>query len=73
LIWHTGNDTAGGFASIFDRFPKDALTVIATTNNTGVTGSKATLLVERKVQTFPADAMRKVVGQVERLYFGWNP
>lgn len=73
LIWHTGNDGAGGFASIFDRFPEDALTVIAMTNNTGLTGSKATLLVEGKIQTFPANAMRKAVEQVERLYFGREP
>lgn len=59
LIWHTGNDSGGGFAAIFDRFPEDALTVVAMTNNTGVTASTATLLIEGKVQTFPANAMRK--------------
>lgn len=73
LVWHTGNDSDAGFASIFDRFPDDQLTVIAMTNNTGVTGSTATLLVEGKVQTFPANGMRKVVEEVERLYFGTAP
>jgi len=73
LVWHTGNDADAGFASIFDRFPEEQLTVVAMTNNTGVTGSTATLLVEGKVQTFPANAMRKVVEEVERLYFGNAP
>lgn len=73
LIWHTGNDSGGGFAAIFDRFPEDALTVVAMTNNTGVTVSTATLLIEGKVQTFPANATRKAVEEVERLYFGREP
>ncbi|HEX5282191.1 MAG TPA: serine hydrolase domain-containing protein [Micropepsaceae bacterium] len=73
LIWHTGNDAGAGFAAIFDRFPEDALTVVAMTNNTGITGSTATLLIEGKVQTFPANATRKAVEEVERLYFGREP
>ena len=73
LIWHTGNDEPAGFAAIFDRFPEEQLTVIAMTNNTGVTGSTATLLIEGKMQTFPANAMRKAVEEVERLYFGRDP
>ena len=73
LIWHTGNDGPAGFAAIFDRFPEEQLTVIAMTNNTGVTGSTASLLIEGKMQTFPANAMRKAVEEVERLYFGRDP
>ncbi|MDE2477029.1 MAG: beta-lactamase family protein [Alphaproteobacteria bacterium] len=72
LIWHTGN-SPDGFASIFDRFPDDELTVVAMTNAESPTHSKATLLIEGKVQTFPANAMRKAVEQVERLYFGREP
>lgn len=73
LIWHTGNDPFAGFASIFDRFPDDELTVVAMTNADSPTGSTATLLIEGKVQTFPANAMRKAVEQIERLYFGREP
>ncbi len=73
LIWHTGNDPAAGFASIFDRFPDDALTVVAMTNADSRTDSKATLLIEGKLQTFQAGAMRKAVEEVERLYFGREP
>ena len=73
LVWHTGNDADAGFASILDRFPDEQLTVVAMTNNTGITGSTATLLVEGKVETFPANAMRKAVEEVERLYFGTEP
>ena len=73
LIWHTGNNPAAGFASIFDRFPGDALTVIAMTNAEGRSDSKVTLLIEGKVQTFPAGPMRKAVEEVERLYFGREP
>ena len=73
LIWHTGNDEPAGFAAIFDRFPEEGLTVVAMTNNTGITGSTATLFIEGKVQTFPANAMRKAVEEVERLYFGRAP
>lgn len=73
LIWHTGNDPAAGFASIFDRFPDDALTVVAMTNADSRTNSKATLLIEGKLQTFQAGAMRKAVEEVERLYFGREP
>lgn len=72
LIWHTGNDNRG-HATIFDRFPDEGLTVIAMTNSDGPTNSTATLLVEGKAQTFPANAMRKAVEQVERLYFGREP
>lgn len=73
LIWHTGNDPAAGFASIFDRFPGDELTVVAMTNAESRIVSKATLLIEGKVQTFQAGAMRKAVEEVERLYFGREP
>ena len=73
LIWHTGNDPSAGFATIFDRFPDDGLTVIAMTNSDGPTDSTATLLIEGKLQTFPANPMRKAVEEVERLYFGREP
>jgi D-alanyl-D-alanine carboxypeptidase len=71
LIWHTGN--GGGFASIFDRFPDDDITVVLMTNNVSPTASTATLLIEGQVTTFPANAARKVVEQVEKLYFGREP
>lgn len=74
LIWHTGNFGPAGFAAIFDRFPEDALTVVTMTNNTGtLVNTTATLLIEGKVTTFPATAMRKLVEQVEQLYFGRAP
>jgi CubicO group peptidase (beta-lactamase class C family) len=71
MIWHTGN--GGGFASIFERFPEDDVTLVLMTNNTSPTDSTATLLIEGKVTTFPANAARKVVEEVERLYFGRAP
>jgi CubicO group peptidase (beta-lactamase class C family) len=71
LIWHTGNGSS--HAAIFDRFPDDDLTVVVMTNNTSPTKSTATLLIEGKVTTFPANAARKVVEAVERLYFGRAP
>jgi D-alanyl-D-alanine carboxypeptidase len=71
LIWHTGN----GFshAAIFDRFPDDDLTVVVMTNNTSPTAATATLLIEGKVTTFPANAARKLLDQVEQLYFDRAP
>ncbi len=73
LIWHTGAFADAGFASVFDRFPEEQLTVILMTNNTGLTESTATLLIEGKVTTFPANAARKAVEVVERLYFDREP
>jgi hypothetical protein len=71
LIWHTGN----GFthAAIFDRFPDDDLTVLVMTNNTSPTAATATLLIEGKATTFPANAARKLLDQVEQLYFDRAP
>lgn len=71
MIWHTGK--LPGFASIFDRFPEEDLTVVALTNNIGLIDYKATLMIEEKETTFQANAARKVVEQVERLYFGRAP
>jgi CubicO group peptidase (beta-lactamase class C family) len=71
LIWHTGN--GGDYGSIFDRFPEEDLTVVAMTNNMGPTGSTATLLIDGQITTFPANAARKLVEEVERLYFGRAP
>jgi CubicO group peptidase (beta-lactamase class C family) len=71
LIWHTGND--GTFAAVFDRFPEDDVTLVLMTNNASPTGSTATLLIEGKMTTFPANAARKVIEEVERLYFGRAP
>jgi len=73
LVWHTGNDNRAGFASIFDYFPEEGLTVVALTNNVGLTNFMATLTVEGKPMTFPATAARKAVEQVERLYFMDKP
>jgi CubicO group peptidase (beta-lactamase class C family) len=71
LIWHTG--LLPGFASILDLFPEEHLTVVAMTNSTAPTGSTATLVIEGKATTFPANASRKLVEEVERLYFGRTP
>jgi CubicO group peptidase (beta-lactamase class C family) len=71
LIWHTGNGS--GHAAIFDYFPDDDVTVVMMTNNTSSTDAEATLLIEGKVTTFPANAARKLVEEVERLYFGRAP
>jgi CubicO group peptidase (beta-lactamase class C family) len=71
LIWHTG--AGSDFAAIFDRFPEDDVTVIVMTNNVSPTASTATLQIEGKPATFPANAARKLVEQVERLYFGREP
>lgn len=73
LIWHTGGGSGWAFAAIFDRFPDDDLTVVAMTNNASPTSSTATLQIERKLTTFPANASRKVVEKVEQLYFGRAP
>jgi D-alanyl-D-alanine carboxypeptidase len=71
LVWHTG--LLPGFGAILDRFPEEQLTVVAMTNNTGPTGSTATLVIEGKETTFQANASRKLVEEVERLYFGGAP
>ena len=71
LIWHTGAGT--DFAAIFDRFPEDDVTVILMTNNVSPTDATATLQIEGKLTTFPANAARKLVEAVERLYFGREP
>jgi D-alanyl-D-alanine carboxypeptidase len=71
LIWHTG--LMPGFAAVLDRFPEEQLTVVAMTNNTGLIEYRATLMIEGKETTFQANAARKLVEQVERLYFGRAP
>ena len=71
LIWHTG--AGDNFTAIFDRFPVEQLTVIAMSNVNVPTGQSATLLIEGKMETFQANAMRKLVERVERLYFGGEP
>jgi hypothetical protein len=43
------------------------------TNNVSSIDSTATLLIEGKVTTFPANAARNLVERVERLYFGTSP
>jgi hypothetical protein len=43
------------------------------TNNAGLVDYMATLVVEGKPVTFPANAARKLVEEVERLYFGRAP
>jgi len=68
LIWHTGN--GDNFTAIFDRFPVEQLTLVGMSNVNVPTGQTATLLIEGRMQTFPANAMRKLVEKVERLYFG---
>jgi CubicO group peptidase (beta-lactamase class C family) len=71
LIWHTGN--GWNLTTIFDRFPVEQLTIVSMSNDGTPTASTATLLIDGKVQTFPANAMRKLVEHVERLYFGREP
>jgi D-alanyl-D-alanine carboxypeptidase len=71
LIWHTG--TMLGFAAILDRFPEEQLTVVAMTNNSAPIEYRATLVIEGKEATFQANASRKLVEEVERLYFGRAP
>ena len=68
MVWHTGADNHG-LATVRGRFPAEKLRVLVMTNNTGATESTATLLIEGKVTTFPANAARKLVEQLERLYF----
>jgi D-alanyl-D-alanine carboxypeptidase len=73
LIWHTGNDGLY-HATIFDRFPEDRLTVVVMTNvATPVAGATATLGIEGKETTFPANAARKLLEEVEKLYFNRGP
>jgi CubicO group peptidase (beta-lactamase class C family) len=72
LFWHTGNNPGAGYASIIDQFPDDDLTIIVLTNNTGITASTATLMIEGKKTTFPANAARETVEEVENLYFTGN-
>jgi CubicO group peptidase (beta-lactamase class C family) len=69
MVWHTGANPDAGFASIVDTFPADGLTVVALTNNTGLTNSSATLTIAGKTATFPAIAARKLVDEIESLYF----
>ena len=47
--------------------------VVAMTNNTGPTDYRATLVIEGKETTFQANASRRLVEEVERLYFGRDP
>jgi D-alanyl-D-alanine carboxypeptidase len=69
LLWHTGADPNAGYASIEDEFPNENLIVIVLTNNTGLTKSHATLTIEGKPATFPANAARELVEEIENLYF----
>lgn len=69
LIWHTGAYPTAGHASLLDSFPQEHLTVVALTNNTGLTDATATLTIGGKLTTFPANATRKLVEDVESLYF----
>ena len=54
-------------------FLEEQLTVVVMTNNTGPTGSVATLQIEGKETTFAANAARKLVEEVEKLYFDRDP
>ena len=72
LLWHTGQDSNAGYASIEDEFPDDDLILIVLFNNTGLTKTKATLTVEGKPVTITANAARELVEQLESLYFTGN-
>jgi len=69
LIWHTGAYPTAGFVSLLDSFPDDGVTVIALSNNSGLTDASATLTIGGKPTTFPANATRKLVDEIEGLYF----
>ncbi|HZO55343.1 MAG TPA: serine hydrolase domain-containing protein [Bryobacteraceae bacterium] len=71
MFWNAGNLTPAGFASVLDYFPDDDVTAVVLTNNTGLTQSKATLAVGdgREVE-IGAYAARKLLEQIEQLYFG---
>jgi CubicO group peptidase (beta-lactamase class C family) len=71
LIWHSGN--IPGFASVLDQFPEEELIVIVLTNNTGLTGTLTTLTVGRQEVRFVANAARKLIDEVEKLYFEGPP
>jgi CubicO group peptidase (beta-lactamase class C family) len=73
LIWHTGLDSPAGYASIVDMFPDDHVTVIALTNNTGLSHGTASLTIDGKDVTIPASPVREVVDNVERMYFDAFP
>jgi CubicO group peptidase (beta-lactamase class C family) len=73
LIWHSGNYVSAGTAAVIEYFPEEQLTVIVLTNNTGLTNAMATLLVGTQQVTFPANAARKLLEEVERLYFDRAP
>jgi len=69
LIWHTGSDGQAGYSSVVDIFPHERVTVIALTNNTGLSHGKATLTIDGKPVTIPASPMREAVDQIEKMYF----
>jgi hypothetical protein len=69
LVWHTGGYPSAGHASLLDSFPQERLTVVAFTNNTGITNTTTTLMIAGKLTTFPANATRKLVDEIESLYF----
>jgi D-alanyl-D-alanine carboxypeptidase len=72
LLWHTGQDSNAGYASVEDEFPDDDLILIVLFNNTGLTKTKATLTVEGKPVTIAANAARELVEELESLYFTGN-
>jgi CubicO group peptidase (beta-lactamase class C family) len=72
LFWHTGQDNNAGYASLEDIFPEEDLVVIVLFNNTGMTKSKATLSIAGATVTFPANAARELVENLESLYFTGN-
>ena len=73
LIWHTGAYPIAGHASLLDSFPQERLTVVALTNNTGLTNASATLTIGGKPMPFPANATRELVDEIESLYFTGRP
>ncbi|HWY60499.1 MAG TPA: serine hydrolase domain-containing protein [Rhizomicrobium sp.] len=69
LVWHTGSFGPAGFASILDRFPDEKIVFVVLTNAPVATSTTATLLIEGKMTTFPANSSRKLLESVEALYF----
>src|ERR1044071_8668143 len=66
VFWHTGNDGPAGYASIVEMFPEDHVTLIALTNNTGLSHGKSIVMIDGKPVTIPASPVREAADEIER-------
>jgi CubicO group peptidase (beta-lactamase class C family) len=74
VAWNAGNLTPAGYASIFDYFVEDDLSFIVLTNNTGITELRVLLnAADAREVVIAAYAARKLLEQVEKLYFTGGP